>query len=216
LPFALAWLHHSLPVGARVRLPPEVNVAPLLEAAGFGETTVDRRGLVEATRLRSLPDIVAPGMRLLVCGLNPSLYSADAGVNFARPGNRFWPAALGAGVVSVDRDPWHALEHHRVGFTDLVKRATVGADELTAEEYRAGAERLAWTVELLHPETVCFVGLTGYRVAIDRKAVAGPLPGGFAGAAAYLMPNPSGLNAHATPASLAEHLRAALATGSRG
>jgi double-stranded uracil-DNA glycosylase len=159
--------------------------------------------------LRTLPDIVAPGMRLLVCGLNPSLYAADAGVPYARPGNRLWPAALAAEVVSVDRDPWHALAHHGVGWTDLAKRATVGAAELTADEYRAGAARLAWTVRLLRPGSVCFVGLAGYRAALDRRAVAGPVPGGFAGVSAYVMPSTSGLNARTTPAVLAEHLRAA-------
>jgi TDG/mug DNA glycosylase family protein len=152
-------------------------------------------------------------MRLLVCGLNPSLYAADAGVTYARPGNRFWPAALAAGIVSVDRDPWHALAHHGVGWSDLVKRATVGAAELTGGEYQAGAARLAWTVRLLQPRAVCFVGLAGYRAAFDPKAVAGPVAGGFAGAAAYLMPSTSGLNARATPAELADHLRRATALG---
>jgi TDG/mug DNA glycosylase family protein len=182
-----------------------------MEGAGFGNIEVGASAaVVVAVRLRTLPDFVAPGMRLLVCGLNPSLYSADAGLNFARPGNRFWPAALAAGIVSVDRDPWHALTHHGVGFTDLVKRATVAASELTAEEYRRGVARLAWTVALEQPATVCFVGLAGYRAAIDRSAVAGPQPGGFAGAAAYLMPNTSGLNAHARPADFARHLAAAI------
>src|SRR5690606_32435711 len=85
---------------------------------------------VRARRERTLPATIGPGMRLLVCGLNPSLYAADAGVGFARPGNRFWPAALAAGLVSVDRDPLHALVHHGLGMTDLVKRATVSAAEL--------------------------------------------------------------------------------------
>ncbi len=82
-------------------------------------------------------------MRLLVCGLNPSVYSADAGRGFARPGNRYWPAALAAGIVSRDRDTRHALLHHGVGMTDLVKRATPRADELTIDEYRDGVERVA-------------------------------------------------------------------------
>ena len=97
---------------------------------------------VRLTRARTLPDLVGPDMRLLVCGLNPSLYAADAGIGFARPGNRFWPAALAAGIASRDRDPWHAFRVHGVGFTDLVKRATVGADELTKDEYRAGYARV--------------------------------------------------------------------------
>jgi TDG/mug DNA glycosylase family protein len=166
---------------------------------------------VRMTRARTLADTVGAGMRLLVCGLNPSIYAADRGTGFARPGNRYWPAALAAGIVSRDRDPGHALSHHGVGMTDLVKRATVGAGELTADEYRAGAGRVRRLVEWLQPRAVCFVGLAGWRVAIDRKAVAGVQPEGFGGRPAYVMPNPSGLNAHATPAILADHLRAAAA-----
>jgi TDG/mug DNA glycosylase family protein len=166
---------------------------------------------VRASRGRTLADTVGPGMRLLVCGLNPSLYAADRGIGFARPGNRFWPAALAAGIVSRDRDPAHALAHHGVGMTDLVKRATVGASELSAEEYRSGAARVRRLVEWLRPRAVCFVGLAGWRAAVDRKAVAGVQPDGFGGQPAYVMPNPSGLNAHATPAILAGHLRAAAA-----
>ncbi len=171
---------------------------------------------VRATRARTLPDSVGPGMRLLVCGLNPSVYSADRGMGFARKGNRFWPAALAAGIVSRDRDPGHALGHHGIGMTDLVKRATARADELTAEEYRAGADRVRRLVEWLQPGAVCFVGLSGWRVVVDRKALAGPQPGGFGGRPAYVMPNTSGVNAHATPVVLADHLRAAASLADGG
>ena len=149
-------------------------------------------------------------MRLLVCGLNPSEYAADVGVGFARPGNRFWPAALAAGLVTRDRDPAHALAAHGVGMTDLVKRATPRADALTADEYRAGAARVERLVEWLRPGAICFVGLSGYRAAVDRRAVAGRIPDGFGGVPAYLMPNPSGVNAHARVDDLADHLRAAM------
>ena len=128
---------------------------------------------LEAERLRTLPDFVAPGLRLFVVGLNPSLYSADAGVGFARPGNRFWPAALAAGIVTADRDPWHAVTVDRVGMTDLVKRATVGAAELTTAEYRAGLARVERLAAWLRPGAVCFLGLAGWRAAADRKAVSG-------------------------------------------
>jgi len=219
LPLALARLHGSLPVGARVSVRVDVrmlDVSPLLEAAGFEIAAITGGDRVEIVRLRTLPDIAGPGMRLLVCGLNPSLHSADAGVNFARPGNRFWPAARAAGIVVLDRDPWDALAHHHVGFTDLVKRSSVSATDLTTADYAAGAARLAWTVQLLHPDVVCFVGLTGWRGAVDKRATAGPQPAGFAGAAAYVMPNTSGLNAHATPADFAAHLRAAYDLGAPG
>jgi len=164
---------------------------------------------VRATRARTLPDLVAPNLRLLLCGLNPSEYSADAGVGFARPGNRFWPAALAAGIVTRDRDPRHALLRHGVGMTDLVKRATPRADALSKDEYRAGAARLERLVRWLRPSVVVFVGLSGYRASIDRRATAGEQPGGFGDAAAYLMPNPSGINAHVTVDDLSTHLRVA-------
>ncbi len=164
-----------------------------------------------ATRARTLPDTVGPGMRLLVCGLNPSVLSADVGVGFARNGNRYWPAALAAGLVSVDRDARHALLHHRIGMTDLVKRATPRADELTTAEYRAGLERVGRLCTWLRPGAVCFVGLAGWRSAADRRAAAGVQPETLGGTPVYVMPSTSGLNARVTPAELAGHLRAAAA-----
>jgi TDG/mug DNA glycosylase family protein len=237
VPAALAELHVSLPVGAKATL--ELPVALGLERAfdaveggGFDEiaaaTGAPRAAgaegategadalVVEAVRAQTLPDQVAPGLRLLVCGLNPSLYAADRGVGFARPGNRFWPAALAARVASRDRDPRWLRDVDRVGMTDLVKRATRAADELGADEYRRGAARLERLVRWLRPGATCFVGLSGWRAAVERRATAGPLPDGFAGRPAYLMPNTSGLNAHARLDDLAAHLRAALALGGTG
>jgi TDG/mug DNA glycosylase family protein len=152
-------------------------------------------------------------MRMLVCGLNPSLYSADAGVGYARPGNRFWPAALAAGLVSVDRDPWHALRHHGIGFTDIVKRATVAAAELTPDEYTRGFARLEWLAHWLQPEIVTFIGLAGWRAAVDRRAVAGPQERTVGGRPVYVAPSSSGLNAHTQVGALTEHLRHAAAFG---
>lgn len=193
----------------------------VVEGAGFEGTEVavrprrrasaDEHLVVTATRARTLPDYVGPQMRLLSVGLNPSLYAADEGVGFARPGNRFWPAALAAGLVSRDRDPRHALLHHGVGMSDFVKRASVGAAELTATEYREGVARLEHVVGWLQPGVVCFQGLAGWRAAVDRKATSGPIEAGFAGRRAYLMPNPSGLNASSSLDDLAEHLRRAAA-----
>jgi len=127
-------------------------------------------------------------------------------------------AALEAGIVSRDRDPWHALRVHGIGFTDLVKRATPRADELGAGEYRAGLRRVGWLAGFLRPAVVCLVGLAGWRAAVDGRAVPGVQPTGLHGVPVYLMPNPSGLNAHATVATLAGHLATAagLVTGSRG
>jgi double-stranded uracil-DNA glycosylase len=166
---------------------------------------------VRTTRARTLPDLVGPGMRVLVCGLNPSVYAADRGVGFARPGNRFWPAALAAGLVTRDRDPADALRRHGVGMTDLVKRATPKANELGTEEYRQGAARVERLVTWLQPRVVCFVGLTGWRAAVDPHAVAGLQPSAFGGAAAYVMPNTSGVNAHVTLDGVIAHIARVLA-----
>ncbi len=174
--------------------------------AGSGD---HQRLVARATRARTLPDTVGPDMRLLVCGLNPSLYAADAGVGFARPGNRFWPAALTAGVVSTDRSPDRALRDHGIGMTDLVKRATVAAAELTADEYRVGLARVERLVAWLRPGAVCFVGLAGWRAAVDRRAAAGVQPAGVGGVPVYVMPSTSGLNARVPVAELADHLAAA-------
>ncbi len=158
-------------------------------------------------RLRTLADQVGPGMRVLVCGLNPSLYAADAGVGFARPGNRFWPAALAAGLVTADRDPRHALRVDGVGMTDIVKRATARADELAADEYRDGIARLERLCAWLAPGLVCVVGLAGWRAALDRRASAGLQARRLGGRPVYLMGSTSGLNAHSSLDDLTGHLR---------
>jgi TDG/mug DNA glycosylase family protein len=157
-----------------------------------------------------LPDYVAPGLKLLFVGLNPSEYAADAGVGFARPGNRFWPAAVEAGVVTRARDPRHALVVDHVGMTDLVKRATPSASALAPAEYRAGVARVERLVAWLEPRTVCVVGLSGWRAAVDRHTTAGWQRAAFGGRPVYVMPNTSGLNAHTTPSAFVEHLRAAV------
>ena len=187
----------------------------VLVGAGFA---VDDLGVdgdrieVECVRERTLPDVVGPSMRLLVCGLNPSLYAADVGVGYGRPGNRFWPAALAAGIVSVPRDPWHAVRHHGVGFTDFVKRASVGAAELAPDEFRAGLARVERLCAWLQPRAVAFCGVTGWRHATgDRRATFGWQERRVGGVAAYVLPNPSGLNAHARVGDIAAHLQAAAA-----
>ncbi|MFZ6004818.1 MAG: uracil-DNA glycosylase family protein [Actinomycetota bacterium] len=165
---------------------------------------------LRARRDRTLPDTVAAGMRLLVCGLNPSLRAADAGVGFVTPGNRFWPAALEAGLVSRDRDPRHALLVHGVGMTDLVKRATARAAELTREEYEAGVERLDRLCAWLRPRAVCVVGLAGWRAVVNRTAAPGWQIRTLGDQPVYVMPSTSGLNAATSLSTLVEHLRAAV------
>ncbi len=202
--------------GRRFSLWPEALLSAVMEGAGFEDVTITAEGtshlVVAARRGRTLADTVGPGMRMLLSGLNPSWYAADAGVGFARPGNRFWPAALAAGIVSKDRDPAHALRHHGIGMTDLVKRPSAQAKELTAAEFRHGHARLGMMVEMLQPAVVCVVGITGWRAASgDRHAALGLQPGTLGGRPVYVMPNPSGLNAHTNVDDLAEHFRAAVA-----
>jgi len=239
LPWALMELHQALAVGAPAdltmlrgddegllpgddfagrffaRWQPEA-LGEVLEGAGFEVVHVANRsgsddGWMHAfvRRARTLPDFVGPGMRLLICGLNPSVRAADAGVGFVTANNRFWPAALAAGIVTRDRDPRHAFLRHGVGMTDLVKRASVAAKEIASAEYRAGAARVERMVEWLQPGAICFVGLAGYRVAVDGHAQPGIQPGAFGGVPVYVMPNTSGLNAHFSLDDLAEHLRQA-------
>ena len=167
-------------------------------------------------RRRTLADTVGPDLRLLLVGLNPSLRAADAGVGFVTPGNRAWPALLSAGLATRDRDPLDLLHRHRIGMTDLVKRATARADELDPSEYRGGLARLEALCAWLRPAAVCIVGLSGWRVAVDRRAVAGVQERRLGGRPVYLMPNPSGLNAHVTVDSLADHLRAAAQLADEG
>ena len=192
----------------------EDRARALLEGAGFERITVDRPFSrpfwlwLSARRALTLPDYVRPKLDLLLCGLNPSPRAAETGIPFGRPGNRFWPAALRAGLVSRDRDPWDALRRG-IGFTDLVKRVTGSAAELMPDEYRSGLARVAARVRAERPSVVCFVGLDGWRRAGHRGATAGPIEGGFAGRPAYLMPSTSGRNAHDDLASLARHLRRA-------
>jgi TDG/mug DNA glycosylase family protein len=221
LPAALATLQLEVPVGAAVRwslrhewpaaAPP---LAEVVAGAGFVvETARQARGrwLVDARRERTLPDFVGPGMRMLICGLNPSLVAADAGFGYAGATNRFWPVAVEAGIVSRPRRPLLSLAEDGLGMTDLVKRATPNADGLTPAEYRAGAARVARLVEWLRPGSVLFVGLAGWRAAIDRRAQPGPQPSPFGGVPAYVMPSTSGRNARTSPAELAAHMRRALA-----
>ena len=224
VPLALARLHwrtrpgsvlrFAVPTGGQARGWDPDALDDVLVGAGFGVKAMEVvDGLLVATvsRERSLPDTVGPHMRLLVCGLNPSEYAADRGVGYARPGNRFWPAALEAGVVTRGHDPLHALSAHGLGMTDLVKRATPRASLLTDSEYRGGIDRVRRLVEWLQPAAVCFVGLQGWRSAVDRSAQAGIQPDGLAGRPVYVMPSTSGLNAHASRQELVDHLIAAAA-----
>ena len=226
LPVALARLNLGVPVGAAVRCsvaagyPAAAPPLPdLVAGAGFlveGARRSGGRSVVDARRDRTLPDFVGGGMRMLVCGPNPSVVAADAGFGYAGATNRFWSVAVGAGAVSRPRDPLASLAEDGLGMTDLVKRATPNADGLTGAEYQAGAERVRRLVEWLRPGVVLFVGLAGWRAAIDRRAASGPQPSPFGGVPAYVMPSTSGRNARTTPTDLADHLRRALSLAAPG
>jgi TDG/mug DNA glycosylase family protein len=182
-----------------------------------------RRDELERYAGSEVPDLVGPGVRLLVVGINPSLWSAATGAHFAHPGNRFMPALLEAGILtrSIERGrSWTADERDHlvergIGITNLVARATARADELTADELEAGAHRLRRLVRGVRPRVVAIAGITAYRAAFgDRRATVGEQPGGLEGAALWVVPNPSGLNAHETVATLAAAYRdAATAAG---
>ena len=171
------------------------------------------RAELEAFRGAVVPDLLGPSVRLLVVGINPGLWTAATRSHFARPGNRFYPALLTAGIIERRIDPSAGMtdadrDHLRergIGITNLAPRATARADELTSEELREGGERLRELVERVRPRVVAVAGITAYRQAFgDRSAAAGRQPHGLGGAELWVVPNPSGLNAHHTVATLAE------------
>ncbi|MFF0815255.1 mismatch-specific DNA-glycosylase [Rhodococcus sp. NPDC003318] len=181
------------------------------------------RAQLESFRDAEVPDLIGPGCRLLFVGINPGLWTAATGAHFARPGNRFYPALLKAGILPRPVDPTAGmsgadrdlLQSLGIGITNLAPRATARADELTAAELRDGPERLRRVVRTSRPAVVAVAGVTAYRTAFGKRgASTGLQPETFEGAALWVVPNPSGLNAHETVDTLAEWYRlAALAAG---
>jgi double-stranded uracil-DNA glycosylase len=155
----------------------------------------------------TLPDVLGPGLDVLFCGINPGLLSAAKGQHFARPGNRFWPALHLSGFTPRLLKPSEQdeLPRYGLGITNLVARPTARADELTAEELRAGGVRLTALARRYRPKVVAVVGVTAYRAAFGRKAAAiGPQEELIASSRLWVLPNPSGLNAHYQLPALAE------------
>ncbi|MEH3155972.1 MAG: mismatch-specific DNA-glycosylase [Gordonia paraffinivorans] len=177
-----------------------------------------RRDELLAYRDATVEDLVDGRCRLLFVGINPSLWTAATGAHFARPGNRFYPALhrgglvdrvidASAGMSATDRE---TLLGAGIGITNVVARATARADELDDDELRAGALRLAETVRVTGPRVVAVAGITAYRTGFARRtATVGEQPEDLAGARLWVVPNPSGLNAHETVDSLARHYREA-------
>ncbi|WP_279097970.1 mismatch-specific DNA-glycosylase [Gordonia bronchialis] len=166
----------------------------------------------------TVDDLVGEGCRLLMVGINPGLWTAATGAHFARPGNRFYPALARAGIVDsvIDASSGYSdadrqmLLDRGIGITNIVARASATAAELSAAELRAGGERLRRAVAEIGPRVVAILGITAYRTAFgDRHAVVGPQEQTWDGAQLWVVPNPSGLNAHETVDSLAAAYRAA-------
>jgi double-stranded uracil-DNA glycosylase len=169
------------------------------------------RSELDAANGRSIPDVAAPGLRVLFCGINPGLWSAATGHHFARPGNRFWPALHRGGFTATQLSPadQHQLLGLGLGITNLVARSSARADELTATELRAGGEVLAAKLREMRPRWLAVLGVTAYRVAFDRgRAVVGRQADPVGETAVWILPNPSGLNAHYTIDALAAEFTA--------
>jgi double-stranded uracil-DNA glycosylase len=159
---------------------------------------------------RTVPDVIRPGLKVLFCGINPGLYTAAVGHHFARPGNRFWRAMFESGFTNRLFAPEEEAQLLSLGYgiTNLVDRATATAAEVSQEELRAGAERLEERVRQFRPKWVGVVGIGAYRVAFCKpNASLGLQKERIADARVWLLPNPSGLNAHFTPKELAQVFR---------
>ncbi|GHE16337.1 mismatch-specific DNA-glycosylase [Nocardioides flavus (ex Wang et al. 2016)] len=184
------------------------------------------RAELESFRDVEVPDLLpGPGqdLRLLFVGINPGLWTAATQSHFARPGNRFYPALLAAGIIEHPLDPSAGmtdedravLRRRGIGITNVVRRATARADELTTEELRAGGARLRRLVAERKPLVVAIAGVTAYRTAFgERRAGVGEQPERWGTSRVFVVPNPSGLNAHQTVDTLATaYAEAARAAG---
>lgn len=155
---------------------------------------------------KTITDVAAKNLLVLFVGINPGLYTAAIGHHFGRPGNRFWPALYTGGFTPRPFSPFEEslLLDLNIGITNVVERATARADELSNEELVAGGKRLEAKVKRWRPTVVAFVGLGPYRVVSGNKAaVVGLQESRFGGSYAWVLPNPSGLNAHYQPSALA-------------
>ncbi|WP_422774245.1 G/U mismatch-specific DNA glycosylase [Plantactinospora sp. WMMC1484] len=185
---------------------------------GFRPTPAE----VAAAADRLLSDLIGPDLDVLFCGINPGLYSAATGWHFARPGNRFWPALHRGGFTPHQVDPADQAEllGYGLGITNLASRATARADELRRDELAEGGRQLLRKVRRYRPRWVAVLGVTAYRTAFARPSAAiGRQPETIGSAQLWVLPNPSGLNAHFTVTGLAAEfaaLRAAVLDGGNG
>lgn len=159
---------------------------------------------------QTVPDVIAHELRVLFVGINPGLYSAAIGHHFGRPGNRFWPALHASGFTPWLFSPFEEilLLEHGYGIVNMVDRATATAGELTIHELNAGRQRLERKVRRYRPRMIAPLGITSYRTAFSRpRAIVGLQTEKLGAATIWLLPNPSGLNAHHQPAALADMFR---------
>ncbi len=159
---------------------------------------------------KTVPSVIAPNLRVLFCGINPGLYTAAVGHHFARPGNRFWPALHASGFTARLLSPFEEREllAHGYGITNVVERATATAAELSAEEYVEGGRKLEAKVRRYRPLFLAVLGVGAYRTAFARpKAALGLQTEAIGETSVWVLPNPSGLNAHYQPKDLARMFR---------
>jgi TDG/mug DNA glycosylase family protein len=159
---------------------------------------------------RTVEPVIARGLRVLFCGINPGAYSAAIGHHFGRPGNRFWKALYAAGLTPRLLSPYEdaTLLDHGLGITNMCPRTTASADELTRDEIEQGARLLIAKAERYRPRVVAVLGIGAYRLGFDRDATVGRQRQGIGGCAAWVLPNPSGRSAHYGLEDLARHFRA--------
>ena len=165
---------------------------------------------LRAAEGRTIRDVLAPGLRVVFCGINPGLLTALVGHHFAHPANRFWKALHDSGFTDRRLHPSEEREllRYRLGLTNVVARATASAAELTAADYRAGGRLLERKVKRLRPQVLAVLGVGAYRLAFARpKAIVGPQPELIGDTRLWVLPNPSGLNANYRPADIARLFR---------
>jgi TDG/mug DNA glycosylase family protein len=166
---------------------------------------------LEDARGRTIPDVLGPDLDVVFVGINPGLWSGAVGHHFARPGNRFWKALRGSGFTDRLLSPFEdaSLLEWNLGLTNLVARTTARADELSAEEIRRGARELEERLPPLRPRLVAVLGIGAYRTGfVRRDAALGPQEQDLGGSRLWVLPNPSGLNAHHQLDDLTDRFRA--------
>lgn len=217
VPLSMYRLHRRLraaenPAPVRVALPtgwPDGRADDLAHLCGL---RLDHGGAtVLASPFVTAPSTLAAGLDIVIVGVNPSPRSAEMMVPFGRNGNRCWPSLAAAGLALVDRAPEDLLVRGKVGMTDLTKIVTRRADEVSADELRRGIARLERVLGWLVPRAVVVLGVTAWRTATgDRGVVLGRQPNDFAGSALWVLPNPSGLNAHTSVDDMTQRWRAVI------